>query len=105
MSKKTPLELLENICAEIYERWDKDMRSGKLLSALSGNLPRYRSDVTAVRAALSGFKSQGEDIQRAWDILDLVDVRQDLHSTEGHLAVLRGIQLGRRLAEKEMSEP
>lgn len=52
MSEPTPLEMLEAICAEIYERWDKDMRSGKLLQALSGTLPNYRSDVTAVRAAL-----------------------------------------------------
>ena len=52
MTEKTPLELLEAICAEIYDRWDKDMRSGKLLAALSGDLPNYRADVTAVRAAL-----------------------------------------------------
>lgn len=50
----TPIEQLEAICAEIYERWDKDMRSGKLLQALAGRLPGYRPDVDAVRAALSG---------------------------------------------------
>lgn len=48
----TPLEQLDTICAEIYERWDKDMRSGKLLQALAGKLPGYRSDVDAVRQAL-----------------------------------------------------
>lgn len=53
MSEKTPLEMLESICAEIFERWDKDMRSGKLLLALSGELENYRPDVTAVRAALA----------------------------------------------------
>ena len=52
MTDKTPLEMLETICAEIFERWDKDMRSGKLLLALSGELENYREDVTAVRAAL-----------------------------------------------------
>lgn len=48
----TPLEQLETICAEIYGRWDKDMRSGKLLQALAGTLPKYRADVDAVRSAL-----------------------------------------------------
>ena len=52
MSAQTPLQQLETICAEIYERWDKDMRSGKLLQALGGGLPKYRADVDAVRAAL-----------------------------------------------------
>lgn len=50
---KTPLEKLEAICAEIYERWDKDQRSGKLLAALAGKLPNYRQDVTDVRQALA----------------------------------------------------
>ena len=49
----TPLEQLEAICEEIFERWDKDMRSGKLLRALSGKLPGYRADVDAVRARLA----------------------------------------------------
>ena len=48
----TPLQKLEGICAEIYSQWDKDMRSGKLLSALAGGTPGYRQDVTDVRAAL-----------------------------------------------------
>jgi hypothetical protein len=51
-AQSTPLQDLEAICAEIYGRWDKDMRSGKLLQALCGTLPRYRSDVDRVRAAL-----------------------------------------------------
>ena len=47
------LAKLEGICAEIYSQWDKDMRSGKLLSALAGGIPRYRQDVTDVREALA----------------------------------------------------
>lgn len=47
------LKKLEAICDEIFERWDKDQRSGKLLSALGGRLPRYRDDVTEVRNALA----------------------------------------------------
>jgi len=50
---KTTLEKLEAICDEIFERWDKDQRSGKLLSALAGRLPGYRGDVDEVRAALT----------------------------------------------------
>ena len=53
MSEKTPLEMLEAVCDEIFDRWDKDQRSGKLLSALAGRLPNYRADVTAIRDALS----------------------------------------------------
>lgn len=49
----TPLQQLEAICEEIFDRWDNDQRSGKLLLALSGRLPNYRPDVDAVRAALS----------------------------------------------------
>lgn len=48
----TPLQKLEAICTEMYERWDKDQRAGKLLQALCGTLPNYRKDVDEVRAAL-----------------------------------------------------
>jgi hypothetical protein len=47
------LEKLDRICNEIFDRWDKDQRSGKLLTALAGLLPGYRADVDEVRAALS----------------------------------------------------
>lgn len=47
----------EKICDEIFERWDKDQRSGKLLSALSGRITHYRADVDAVRVALSTPRS------------------------------------------------
>ena len=46
-----PAAQLSAIADEAYERWDKDMRSGKLMIALSGDMPRYRSDVTSVRLA------------------------------------------------------
>lgn len=52
------LRKLELICDEIFERWDKDQRSGKLLSALAGRLPRYRADVDEVRAALTALERQ-----------------------------------------------
>jgi hypothetical protein len=67
----TPLLKLEAICEEIFERWDKDQRSGKLLGALGGRLPGYRADVDDVRAALAaaaqslvGVKCT-EDVARA----------------------------------------
>lgn len=44
---------LDAICDEIFERWDKDQRSGKLLAALAGRFPNYRKDVDEIRAALS----------------------------------------------------
>lgn len=47
------LKQLEKICDEIFDTWDKDQRPGKLLSALSGRIKRYREDVTDVRAALA----------------------------------------------------
>lgn len=54
MTKPGPLQDLETICAEIYQRWDKDMRSGKLLGALAG-IPGYRADVDRVRSALTAY--------------------------------------------------
>lgn len=54
----TPLEQLEKICDEIFERWDKDMRPGKLLLALSGRLKNYRPDVDEVRRTLAELESQ-----------------------------------------------
>lgn len=50
---KSPLEQLEAICEEIFEQWDKGMKSGKLLTALAGRINNYRPDVTAVRDALN----------------------------------------------------
>lgn len=46
------LNKLEAICEEIFDRWDKDMRSGKLLTAMAGRLKNYRVDVDEVRKAL-----------------------------------------------------
>lgn len=48
----TPLEDLRSVCADIYERWDKDQRSGKLLAALAGGLRNYDPRVTRILAAL-----------------------------------------------------
>lgn len=52
---KSLIERLDAICAEIFERWDKDQRSGKLLKALGGRLPGYRGDVEAIRQALASL--------------------------------------------------
>jgi hypothetical protein len=49
----TPLEDLESICADIFGRWDRDMRAGKLLLALEGRLQRYDPRVDRVRDALA----------------------------------------------------
>jgi hypothetical protein len=50
---RSPLSKLDAVCNEIFERWDKDQRSGKLLQALAGRLPGYRSDVDEIRDALN----------------------------------------------------
>lgn len=49
----SPLDDLSLICEEIFERWDKDMRSGKLLTALAGRAPEYDSRVDRIRAILA----------------------------------------------------
>lgn len=46
-----PISELVAIADEAFDRWDKDMRSGKLMLALSGDLSHYRGDVTSVRLA------------------------------------------------------
>lgn len=47
------IEDLNEICAEIYDRWDKDQRSGKLLGALAGTVTNYNRAVTRIRSALA----------------------------------------------------
>lgn len=47
------IKKLTAIADEIFEKWDKDQRSGKLLLALTGALPRYRADVSEIRCALA----------------------------------------------------
>jgi hypothetical protein len=47
---------LESICEDLFARWDTDMRAGKLLTALSGNMPPgYDPRVDHVRLALDAF--------------------------------------------------
>jgi hypothetical protein len=63
------LQKLEAICEEIFDRWDADQRSGKLLSALSGRLKRYRPDVTEVRRALASHDDVVAALRNAADLL------------------------------------
>lgn len=53
MSKSQALQDLEDICDTIEERWDADMRSGKLLLALMGRIPNYDPRVERIRRILS----------------------------------------------------
>jgi hypothetical protein len=50
-----PLARLTLLADEMFEEWDRDndMRVGKMLRALSGNLPGYRADIDQFRAALA----------------------------------------------------
>jgi hypothetical protein len=52
-----PIDDLTIICEEIFERWDVDMRSGKLLLALGGRIPDYDPRVTRIRQALQEAKA------------------------------------------------
>lgn len=71
----TPIQKLEGICAEIYSQWDKDMRSGKLLSALAGGTLNYRQDVTDVRAALERFATLEDTLKRArWALEAMINL-------------------------------
>lgn len=59
----TLIERLDAICEEIFDHWDKDQRSGKLLTALAGRLPGYRNDVDVIRQALA-------TVDRAAEVMD-----------------------------------
>ncbi len=44
---------LDSVAADIFGRWNSDMRSGKLLTALEGRIERYDPRVTRIRDALA----------------------------------------------------
>lgn len=50
--RPSPLEDLKSVCRQIFDRWDKDQRSGKLLTALEGLLPGYDPRVDRIHQAL-----------------------------------------------------
>ena len=52
-----------SIAAEAREHWDadRDMKVGKLLIALSGRLPGYRTDIDAIVAAAGAGSSAQND--------------------------------------------
>lgn len=59
----TVLQSLEFVCEDIFDRWDADMRSGKLLSALSGRVANYDPRVTAIRSALAAYPDLVDALQ------------------------------------------
>jgi len=61
---------LNSVCAEIYDRWDKDQRSGKLLSALAGELRKYDPRTTRIRAAIENHDDLLTALQRIAQPLD-----------------------------------
>ncbi len=63
-SGQTPLRHLEMVCDDIFDRWDVDMRSGKLLAALNGRIAQYDPRVTSIRAALAAYPSLLSALQR-----------------------------------------
>lgn len=57
------LESAIRIADEARDEWDaapSGMKAGKLLIALSGNLPGYRADIDAIHAALARAAIEGE---------------------------------------------
>lgn len=48
----TLIQDLEAVAAEIFEMWDKGMKSGKLLTHLEGRLRVYDPRITRIREAL-----------------------------------------------------
>ncbi|MBZ9939189.1 hypothetical protein LB518_23025 [Mesorhizobium sp. BR1-1-16] len=47
------LKSLGPILDEVHDRWDKDMKAGKLLIALIDPTLRYRSDITAIHDVIA----------------------------------------------------
>lgn len=44
---------LESVAAELFAKWDKGMKAGKLLTALEGRIHTYDPRVTRIRNALA----------------------------------------------------
>lgn len=53
------LKGLKAIAEELHQRWDGDMRAGKLLAALLDPKLNYRADVTAIHQAIA--RAEGRD--------------------------------------------
>lgn len=81
----TPLGDLELVAGDLFERWDADMRSGKLLTALSGHMaPGYDPRVDRVRLALLAFPDLLEALQGLTGIIQKAGLQQ----------LSRGVELG-----------
>jgi hypothetical protein len=61
----TPLGDLESVCADLFDRWDRDMRAGKLLTALQGQVPGYDPRVDRIRRALADASKCADDTREA----------------------------------------
>jgi hypothetical protein len=80
MAESTLLEDFRSICHDIHERWDADMRSGKLLMAMLGAIKNYDPRVTRVRAALVEIDDLRAEVKRLRD--GILDVYVDMPHTE-----------------------
>jgi hypothetical protein len=74
-----------------------DLSTEGLLEMAADEIDRLR-DTVDIPPERHRTDEQRKDIQRAWDIVGMVTDGHPLNSTEGHLAVLRGIQMGRQLS-------
>ena len=61
---------LETLSGDLFERWDKDQRSGKLLTAMSGMMsPGYDPRVDRIRRALTSHTDLLSALESAEDAL------------------------------------
>lgn len=67
------LDDLYSVCSDIFDRWDTDQRSGKLLRALQGDVRDYDPRVTRIRAALAQPLEPRPDRRAHHAVAELVD--------------------------------
>lgn len=67
MADPTPLEDLYSVIEEMHEKWDTDMKPGKLIIALKGMIPDYDPRVTRIRVALADTETLRDEVQRLRD--------------------------------------
>lgn len=62
---QTLLQKFDAVCTELFDRWDRDMRSGKLLLALLGRVPGYKPETTEIRNAIAAHDDLVKALENA----------------------------------------
>lgn len=74
---RTVLADMNAIATDIFDRWDEDMRSGKLLAALAGRIENYDPRVTRIRAVLAAAPDLITALKQAVDCLAVGDPERE----------------------------